>query len=139
VTKRKSSEPETTCKQIGVVSVDSVVITIGDPCRLVELEYEEMLPDNDPFKQIEQPAHGHLGDEMIPGAVTMRTGWGDGYYPVMAEVEDGVVKTVLIEFLSDDFVKAAEKHIAAQQKNTAPIDGSDYLKEALANTVGSVS
>jgi hypothetical protein len=49
--------------------VDSGVIPIGDPCRLVDLEYGEMSPGNDLYKQIEQPEHGQPGDDMIPGAV----------------------------------------------------------------------
>jgi hypothetical protein len=68
------------------------------------------------YRQIEQPAHGQPNDEMIPGAVTLRTGIGDGHYPVMALIEDGMVKAIMIEFLSDEFVKALMKDIAPEKK-----------------------
>jgi hypothetical protein len=111
----------TTWKQIGVVCVDTGCISIGDPCRLVDLEYGEMFPEGSSLhRQIEQLAHGNPGDEMIPSVVTLRTGIGDGDYPVMAMIEDGMVKTVVIEFLSDDFVKALRKHIAKENKGGSP-------------------
>jgi hypothetical protein len=119
MTKRKSREPATTWKQIGVVAVDSGVNAIGDPCKLVRLEYGEMSPGDALYRQIEQPANGSPGDEMIPSVVSLRTGIGDGDYAVMAEVEDGMVKTIMIEFLGEDFVKALRKHIAQEKKERA--------------------
>jgi hypothetical protein len=100
-------ETTTTWEQIGVVSVDSGVIAIGDPCRLVDLEYGEMFPEDRALhRQIEQPAHGQPGAKILQTVVTLRTGIGDGDYPVMATIEDGMVKTVVIEFLGEEFCKA---------------------------------
>jgi hypothetical protein len=38
-------ETTTTWKQIGTVCVDTGCLAIGDPCRLVDLEYGEMFPE----------------------------------------------------------------------------------------------
>jgi hypothetical protein len=99
------------------VLVDTGCVAIGDPCRLVDLEYRDMFPEgSDLYRQIEQPAHGQPNDEMIPGAVTLRTGIGDGHYSVMTLIEDGMVKAIMIEFLSDEFIKALMKDIAPEKR-----------------------
>jgi hypothetical protein len=95
--------------------VDSGVIAIGDPCRLLDLEYSEMSPGEALHKQIEQLAHGNPGGEMIQSVVTLRTSIGDGDYAVMAEVEDGMVKAIMIDFLGEEFVKALRQHIARER------------------------
>jgi hypothetical protein len=96
MTNRKA--PSKGWQQIGTLLVDSGCITIGDPCRLVDLEYAEMSPGNDLHQQIEKP-HGDPPDgTTLPVAVTMRSGWGDGYYPVMALINKGTVEAVMIDF-----------------------------------------
>jgi hypothetical protein len=132
--KRKKSNPKITWEQIGTVCVDTGCITIGDQCRLVDLDEDEYL-GNAVFKQIEQPAHGRPGDKIIPTAVSLRTGIGDGEFAVMADFSDGLIKAIRIEFLGEEFYQATEKHIPAQQKNAAQVGGHDYRSEALANTV----
>jgi hypothetical protein len=116
MTKRKASD--TTWEQIGTVLVDTGCIMIGDPCRLVDLEYGEMFPEGAALhQQIEQPAHdGQPGDQIIPAAVTLRTGIGDGYYPVMALIEDGTVTAVRIDFLDNPFIKALVQDVAPEKK-----------------------
>ena len=63
------------------------------------------------FRQVSQPRGRAFGCD-----VTLRTGKGDGHYPVMALIKDGMVKAIMIEFLSDEFVKALMKDIAPEKR-----------------------
>jgi hypothetical protein len=121
---RKKSNPKTTWEQIGIVCVDTGCITIGDICRMGSLSEDEMYPGNALFKQISQLGHGRSGDKVIPTVVSLRTGLGDRYYPVMAVVEDDVVRCIMIDFLSDDYVKALTKHMAREKKEQAKPKGT---------------
>ena len=100
--------------QIGSIGVDSGQAMIGDPCYLDEWE-----PWNDKADKFEDhvnkkgeysylgacnatldKGYGELG---IGSAVVFSTGYGDGVYPVYAEMnEDGRVARVVIEFIGED-------------------------------------
>ena len=94
-------------KKIGVVGVDVGLVIIGDPGYLIhtEPEIESTLgKDWEEFCNLlaeeERPAMKQftfpLGN---PGlAVVVSSGFGDGVYPVYAEIENGVIKKVTIEF-----------------------------------------
>ena len=94
-------------KQIGVVGVDAGLIIIGDPGYLIHTkpDTESTLgKDWDEFCDIisegKRPTMKQftfpLGN---PGlAVVVSSGFGDGMYPVYAEIENGVIKSVKIEF-----------------------------------------
>lgn len=97
---------------IGHFSVDSGQAMVGDPCYLDDWENWE---NGTPFDHESKAGqYGYLGacgitlkegyGELDRGkAVAFSTGYGDGLYPVYAELnEDGRVARVVIEFISED-------------------------------------
>ena len=99
---------------IGYMSVDSGQGMVGDPCYLDE--WELWNDKSEKFdKHIEKAGqYGYLGacgvtlkegyGELGNGrAVAFSTGYGDGLYPVYAELnEDGRVAKIIVEFISED-------------------------------------
>ena len=99
-------------KQIGEIGVDAGLCWIGDPCYILHTkqppqaigkDWSEFcaILHNDPHyptaKQFNYD-HGHAGL-----GVTVSTGYGDGVYPVFAEInEDGRVAKVWVDFLCED-------------------------------------
>jgi len=87
-------------KLVGNIGVDAGMCWIGDPCYV--------LPDDgsgrdrvrywDLFcKTMQNKDHFSW-----PGlGVCVRTGHGDGVYPVIANIEDGVVKSVTVKFVEE--------------------------------------
>ena len=97
---------------IGHFTVDSGQAMVGDPCYLDEWE---LWKDGEPFDyESKAGEYGYLGASGVTlkqtygeldmaKAVVFSTGYGDGYYPVYAELnEDGRVARVVIEFISED-------------------------------------
>ncbi len=96
---------------IGHFSVDSGQAMVGDPCYL---------SDYDPNTNDEWNLEGKIGQYSYQGAsattiagnfgelglgqaVVFSTGYGDGSYPVYAQVnEDGRVAKIVIDFVGDD-------------------------------------
>lgn len=74
-------------KKIGMIGVDSGTIIISDPCYLIgegwtDEDYDkEVCSDWDRGKQIKNDIGAYK-------AVLSSTGFGDGVYPVYAEIED---------------------------------------------------
>lgn len=97
-------------KYIGSFAVDSGQAIVGDPCYLDE--WEKWDDKNEPFNNFEEKAgqYGYLGACGVnlknsygtlgtASAVTFSTGYGDGLYPVYAQLnEDGRVVAVVIDF-----------------------------------------
>lgn len=99
---------------IGHFSVDSGQAMVGDPCYLDEWELW-----NDKAEDFENHVN-HRGNYSYLGAanatlgegygelggtkaVVFSTGYGDGYYPVYAEMNgDGRVAKIVIEFITDE-------------------------------------
>ena len=97
---------------IGHFTVDSGQAMVGDPCYLDEWE---LWKDGEPFDyESKVGEYGYLGASGVTlkqtygeldmaKAVVFSTGYGDGYYPVYAELnEDGRVARVVIEFIEED-------------------------------------
>lgn len=99
---------------IGSFAVDSGQAMIGDPCYL-----EEWKPWNSEVDNFEDHAnkvgeYGYLGacnatltngyGELNQGSsVVFNTGWGDGVYPVYADIdEEGVVRSITVNFVNDE-------------------------------------
>lgn len=96
---------------VGHFSVDSGQAMVGDPCYL---------DDWDTNKNEDWDLEGKLGQYSYQGAsattlansfgelgranaVVFSTGYGDGLYPVYAEMsDDGRVSRIIIEFIGDD-------------------------------------
>ena len=99
---------------IGHFSVDSGQAMVGDPCYLDEWEpWNDKAEDFELHKQkvgeysylgaCEATITKGYGELGMATAVVFSTGYGDGLYPVYAEMnEDGRVARVVIEFVGDD-------------------------------------
>jgi len=102
-------------KLVGHVGVDSGQVMICDPCYIdSEWKKEEFKGDNKPTENfsypaccdltIKSPRFGQLNYKMgHPGVgVVSSSGYGDGLYPVYAEInEHGRIKSLFIEFIDD--------------------------------------
>lgn len=100
-------------KLIGHFAVDSGQAMVGDPCYLDEWElWNEKVDNFEKYKEVAgqysylgscgitiEKGYGELG---TGSAVVFSTGYGDGLYPVYAEIdEDGRVSKVVIDFMGD--------------------------------------
>ena len=88
---------------IGVVGVDSGSILISDPCYINDCfsikgeDIYKIYPEKERHLQINTKATKNT--VKIPVAMTLRTGYGDGVYPVMATYNnDGVISKIEINF-----------------------------------------
>ncbi len=89
-------------KKIGVIGVDAGLCWLGDPCYILGdadhkwdtwMDFVNTIKDGYPTTQQYNFNLGHAGL-----GVLVSTGWGDGVYPVFAEIEDGRVKSVTVDF-----------------------------------------
>ena len=96
---------------IGHFAVDSGQAMVGDPCYLDEWDTNKNEEWNIEGKVGEYSYHGasattlanNYGELGIANAIVFSTGYGDGYYPVYAEMnEDGRVARIVIEFIGDE-------------------------------------
>lgn len=98
---------------IGQFAVDSGQAIVGDPCYLDE--WKNWDRDKDSFESHVNKVgeYGYLGacnatlgkgfGQLGNQAVAFSTGYGDGLYPVYAEItEDGRVARVVIDFVGED-------------------------------------
>lgn len=93
---------------IGHIGVDAGLCWIGDPCYILHKATPpiEIGTDWSDFcDKIENMKFGKsfnydMGHEGL--GVVVSTGYGDGEYPVYATIQDGQVKSVTVEFISDD-------------------------------------
>ncbi len=97
---------------IGHFSVDSGQAMVGDPCYLDNWDtsknenFETYVDKAGEYSYL-GAAHATLTNNygVLGGAnaVVFSTGYGDGYYPVYAEINDeGRVAKIVIEFIGDD-------------------------------------
>jgi hypothetical protein len=99
---------------IGSFAVDSGQAIVGDPCYLED--WEPWNSEEHHFDEHEKKAgeYGYLGACGITlkegygelgnsTAVAFTTGYGDGLYPVYAEInDDGRVAQIVIDFVGED-------------------------------------
>ena len=99
-------------KLIGHIGVDAGLCWIGDPCYVLpdDGSQRENVQDWDEFCNI-MAGHQHVSFDYSMGheglGVCVSTGYGDGYYPVVAEIIDDPdwgrrIKSVTITFIKDD-------------------------------------
>jgi hypothetical protein len=99
--------------RIGTIGVDAGMCYIGDPCYVIDRPlgkkpWEHFLTDlyatnaADGIRGTHWTANARLSDETpyeFPAGVVVRTGHGDGEYPVYATLDaDGSVSSVRIDF-----------------------------------------
>ncbi|ANT41069.1 hypothetical protein BI024_gp65 [Streptomyces phage Nanodon] len=87
--------------QIGTVDVDSGTIFIGDPCYTATNDASHRIESwsewckRSPFGEkqydVTEPAGSGAG-------LSIPTLWGDGGYPVYAEIENGRIARVTVDF-----------------------------------------
>ncbi len=101
--------------QIGQIGVDAGLCWIGDPCYILHREEKpkdigkdwrdfvnKLYSDTD-FGNTAYKYTQFNHDMGHPGlGVCVQSGYGDGLYPVYADIDDGVVKKVWVEFVSDE-------------------------------------
>ena len=94
-------------KLIGRVAVDSGQLIITDPCYLTEWKDNDFKEDpNDRSYSYSGASNttcydkdqaGNIGSSEGEG-LAVRSGYGDGLYPVYANYQDGRVRSVTIKF-----------------------------------------
>jgi hypothetical protein len=96
---------------VGHFSVDSGQAMVGDPCYLDDWSTNEGDDWNLEGKAGEYSYHGasattienNYGELGLAKAVVFSTGFGDGIYPVYAELTDeGQVARIVIEFIGEE-------------------------------------
>ena len=94
---------------IGEIGVDAGLCWVGDPCYILhkgENPYKDIGINWGEFcgKITEKDNHQFNYDHGHPGlGVVVHTGYGDGSYPVYIDrAEDGRIKSVTVEFISDE-------------------------------------
>ena len=98
---KKHRKPEvrkikTEVLQIGEVGVDSGQLFIGDPCYLKEVSMDDLYTECSKVTLSKQRG----GVISLTDGVAVSTGFGDGVYPVFAEICNGRVVKVWIEFIT---------------------------------------
>ncbi len=102
-----------TMTYIGSFSVDSGQAMVGDPCYLDEWQNWD---ESEPFENHVEKAgqYGYLGACGVTlskgygmvgmgSGIVFTTGYGDGLYPVYAEInDDGRVAKIVIDFIGED-------------------------------------
>ena len=95
-------------KQIGTVGVDAGMLYLGDPCYVIDrplgrMAWEDFLAALYADGSIDAPhwtVQGRVSEaspRTFPAGIVVTTG-GDGEFPVFAEIEDGRVRRVIIDF-----------------------------------------
>ena len=108
------------CHKIGVIGVDAGLCWIGDPCYILHKDKVGLEGSSDRFPEEELgkdwkgfyaklDRHGNALSWQFnyagghPGlGVCVTTGYGDGQYPVYAEIRNGRVVSVTVKFDEDD-------------------------------------
>lgn len=110
--------PEDGWKKVGIIRVDAGICWVGDPCYILHQDNppEDIGKDWGEFVDklyptMSPPQYRQFNcDEGHPGlGVVVNTGYGDGYYPVEARLEDGRVAELRVKFIEplDDGEKNA--------------------------------
>ena len=86
-------------KQIGKVWVDSGTVMVCDPCYLESNGRSSMVNvDDDIFAKLADTSAIQVGGERSGLAVAVRSGHGDGHYPVYAMMEKSLVLGLFVDF-----------------------------------------
>lgn len=98
--------PKKVWKEIGQVSVDSGTVMLVDPCYVAGKSHAEIVRDFEAMKQSicnspDPHSHYPIARQLGRLAVIASTGWGDGGYPVYAQIKDGRVKALFIRFMDE--------------------------------------
>jgi hypothetical protein len=90
--------------KLGSVSVDSGQIWIGDPCYIIHpTEMPKSIGKNweefcEKIKDNEHAASFNHDGNFAGLGICASSGYGDGYYPVSAVIEDDRIKSLTIKF-----------------------------------------
>jgi len=97
---------KTTRKYLGICGVDSGQLFIVDPCYVFSDNFvSDSEPTGEPYDSICRATLAAQQGTEVLGGVAFNPGFGDGVYPVYAEIEpDGTVARVVIECMGEDDV-----------------------------------
>jgi len=96
--------------RVGEIGVDAGLCWIGDPCYVLHTEPPKSIGRdwaafcNILHKAAQGPTAKQFNYDLgHPGlGVVVSTGYGDGVYPVYAEIRDGRIAKVWVDFFDDD-------------------------------------
>ena len=90
-------KPRVKWEEIGFVTVDAGLISLGDPCYMSDggNDFEDWSAFCDKHQRNERDGVHQLDNGK---AVIVSSGMGDGIYPVEVKREDGMIKEVRIKF-----------------------------------------
>lgn len=93
-------------KLIGKFGVDSGQAMVGDPCYLDSWNQESNFNYDRACEATIKNEYGVLGNGM---SVVFSTGYGDGLYPVYAEINDeGRIERITIDFIGSMYEEEDE-------------------------------
>tara|TARA_R100000458_G_C8273915_1_gene248805 strand:+ start:1061 stop:1399 length:339 start_codon:yes stop_codon:yes gene_type:complete len=92
---------------VGHIAVDAGLCWVGDPCYVLPDDGSERNQVKDWETICDKMAEANYGEFYFNGGhpglgVCVATGLGDGFYPVTARFENGLVKSITVTFLDDD-------------------------------------
>lgn len=94
-----------TRKLVGRISVDAGLVYVGDPCYVIgkplgATAWHEFLKR---YVQEDEDKPPKIAFPIDDGtAVVVPSGYGDGSYPVYADVEDGIVVALTVDLSGED-------------------------------------
>lgn len=92
---------------IGTVGVDTAQLYIGEPCYLIgeplgKMEWGAFMHMLQPEEAQWWTVNGTQGKVTFPAGMVVKTGYGDGEYPVhITRTKDGEVASVTITFIRE--------------------------------------
>jgi hypothetical protein len=117
-------------KVIGEVCIDTGTLVVGDPCHLDSID--DKFPSDGFSEQFEKD----IGNgKTIPTAVSLMTGLGDGFYPVIATIGEvpGWGKRIWgihIDFIPSPARSAAQTQPAGRRKRAKAVSQDDGAASA---------
>ena len=85
---------------IGYMGVDAGMCWIGDPCYVLPDDAQPHTGSN--WDEFCASVSGDFSHKEFTDGVCVRTGHGDGEYPVFADIDgDGIVHSVMVQFISE--------------------------------------
>lgn len=94
--------------KIGTVGIDTAQLYLGEPCYVIDTEigksdWGEFLDKLQPEDALWWTVMGKIGTREFPAGMVVKTGYGDGEYPVEVTLnKEGRVASVTITFIRED-------------------------------------
>lgn len=95
-------------KLIGTVGIDTAQLYIGEPCYVIgahlgQMPWEAFMDTLQPEDAQWWTVEGLIGTHTFPAGMVVKTGYGDGEYPIEVTLtREGRVASVTITFIDED-------------------------------------